>query len=813
LKNFRKYFFIGLKITGALIVLLCISVFVYVSVNKESIIKQVTREVSEKLNGNLTVGKVELSFIRNFPAVSVLMHDVSLTDTMISRHKHTFFQAKEVFISLAITRLIRKQPPLKGIRIDNGQVYMYTDTAGYTNKYLMKGKSDSTTGAAQGNNEFKKIELNNVRIVVNDETKQKFHDLAVKDMKVYVNYEKKRINFSAKSDIQINNMGFNTSRGSFLKDKKFNGNFVMHVDRLTKQLSFNDIRVKIAGHPFILTGAFDLAGTDRQFRLQLQSRDIDYALVKSFMPDRIKRSLSIVQLDRPLDVNATISGPLRGGDPLVIANMIGKNTILKTPFLDFDHASFKGYFTNEVVPGFPRKDPNSKIEITEFTAGWHGLPISSSKIQILNLTVPLLTCDLASDFELAKLNDLIGSNSLQLQKGNAMVRLNYSGPIERNNNTNSFLNGEVSFKNGLMVYAPRDVEMKNVNGKLLIRNSNVFIENLQTVVFGQRIVMNGEAQNLLTLINTQPDKANIDWRIYSPSLDLSAFTYLLRPRKKLVEKNQKQLAAAASKIDRLLEEGKLHVILNAKKLIYKKFDASNAEVDVTLLQDRYLINNVSMNHAGGNMNLSGSLINQRGNHYAQVKVNMKNVDVSTVFRSFDNFGQDGITSQSLEGKLNAKADAGMLLDGTGKIIPSTLVSVVDFSLKEGALNNYEPVKKLQRFVFKNRDFDNIRFAELKNRLEIRNQEVKINRMEVQSSVMTMYVEGIYGQNGTTDMSIQVPLSNLKKRGEDYNPENLGSQKKGGSSIYIRGRPGPDGNVKFKLDLFNRYDKQKAKEKI
>jgi hypothetical protein len=126
----------------------------------------------------------------------------------------------------------------------------------------------------------------------------------------------------------------------------------------------------------------------------------------------------------------------------------------------------------------------------------------------------------------------------------------------------------------------------------------------------------------------------------------------------------------------------------------------------------------------------------------------------------------------------------------------------------GPLINYEPIKKLQRFIFKKRDFDNIRFAELKNRLEINNQEIKINRMEIQSTVMSMFVEGTYNQKGSTDISIQVPLSNLKKRSEDYNPENLGVDKKGGSSIFIRGRPGEDGKIRFKLDLFKKFDKEK-----
>jgi hypothetical protein len=129
-------------------------------------------------------------------------------------------------------------------------------------------------------------------------------------------------------------------------------------------------------------------------------------------------------------------------------------------------------------------------------------------------------------------------------------------------------------------------------------------------------------------------------------------------------------------------------------------------------------------------------------------------------------------------------------------------------LKDGVLNNYEPVKKLQNFIFKNRDFNAIHFAELKDRLEIKNQEVKINRMEIQSSVMSMFVEGIFSNKGNTDISIQVPLSNIHKRGADFNPQNIGTEKKRGSSLYLRGRAGPDGNIKFKLDLFNKFKKGK-----
>ena len=83
-------------------------------------------------------------------------------------------------------------------------------------------------------------------------------------------------------------------------------------------------------------------------------------------------------------------------------------------------------------------------------------------------------------------------------------------------------------------------------------------------------------------------------------------------------------------------------------------------------------------------------------------------------------------------------------------------------------------------------------------------------MEIQSSVLSFFVEGLFSPRGNTDVSVQVPFSNLKKRDEDYIPENIGVDKKGGRSIFLRGQAGSDGNVQFKLDLFKRFQKEKEK---
>lgn len=804
----------GITILLSIGVILYIIVFAYVTANKQKIIKQVTVEISKKLNGNVTIGNVELSFLRHFPSVSVALHNVLITDTMYAKHHHPFFKGDDVFINVGVINLIQKKSFISGFRIDRGIFFIYTDTSGYTNKYLFSPRKDSVVGTDNNNkkNELKNIVLNNVRLTEEDDQKRKLFDIQVNNLDMDLEDKDSTVFlFSAKADMLVHSLAFNTLRGSFLKEKTFKGKFDLKFDKKIKQIQLDDAAIDLGGHPFKITARFDMAGDNRQFSLKVNTKAIHYNEAKSLLTHKIDSALSIGDVEKPLDLNASLVGPLKGGDPLIVVNFSTKNSHLKTPFLEFDNATFTGLFTNEVVAGQPRQDPNSKIVLNNFSAFWQDLPVTSNKIEVVNLITPLVNADLQTHFALTKLNDILGSNALQLTSGEGGANITYKGPIKRNNNTNSFVNGFVNFKNATVLYRPRDVELKSMNGRILFKNSNVFVENLQGIVLGNKIVMNGKALNLLTLIDSEPNKVNVEWNIYSPSLNLNAFTFLLKARKKVVaDPNAKRkLIKMSSKVDQVLDQGIVVVNVKANHISYKKFEGSNAAINITLLQDRYLINNVSMDHAGGRMVIKGSLIAQNENtHSAKIDASFENVDVSKTFAAFGNFGQDGITDKSLAGKLTAKIDAALNINNEGNADPQSIVSNVDFSLKNGELNNYEPIKKVQKFIFKNRDFENIRFAELKDRLEVKNGVVKINRMEIQSSVMTMFIEGVFSPKSVTDISIQVPLSNLKKREADFNPENIGTETKVGRSIYLRGRPGPDGNIKFKLDLFNKFKKDK-----
>lgn len=814
LNKYVKYFLKGIIIFLGIASILYFSIFIYVLSHRRSIIKEVTEEVGKKLNGTISIGDADISFFSTFPNASVVLHKVVITDSLYLQHHHPFFTGDEIFVQLSISRLLKKEIPINGFKIQKAAIYLFTDSSGYTNEYLFKFKKNSsaTVSHSSAKEELKSIVLKNVRITIDDQYKERLHDIGIRELTLKLKDLDSFLLISAKANLLIHNLAFNAKRGSFAKEKTFEGNFNIRFDKKLQQLQFDSINVQIAQHFFNVSGRFDLMGPNPQFNLKIHTRKIFYSFAKSILTPKIDSALSKVDLDKEFDADAAITGPLtHGGNPLILVNWKVRNSHLVTPFLDFEDASFSGFFTNQIIKGVPLLDANSRINIDHFTARWNNFPITSTNIDISNLVRPQLVCDLRSDFQLTTLNDILGSNVIHLKSGTGSIQLTYKGPLEGNNDINSLVNGVVTFSNGTLSYVPREVEMKNLNGKLYIKNSGVVAQNLQCVVLNNKLIMNGRANNLLTLMNTEPNKVNIDWNIYSPSLNLTSFTYLLKSRRRTFNHNtqKRRLSKLASKIDAVLEQGSINVILKADKLKYKKFEATDANANISLLQDRYIINNLSMSQGSGSIDLSGSLVNRKSNfHQVTINATLTNVDVNKIFAGFNNFGQYGIEAQNIAGKLSAKADASFGLDDNGKAYPASVASTIDFSLKNGSLIDFEPIKKIQNFIFKNRNFDDIKFAELKDRFEIGNGEIKINRMEIQSTVLSLFVEGVYSTRGNTDISIQLPLSNLKKRDANYKPENTGINKKTGASLFLRGRPGPDGNIQFKADLFNKFGKRK-----
>jgi hypothetical protein len=240
---------------------------------------------------------------------------------------------------------------------------------------------------------------------------------------------------------------------------------------------------------------------------------------------------------------------------------------------------------------------------------------------------------------------------------------------------------------------------------------------------------------------------------------------------------------------------------------YKKFKASQVKASLLLAGNKVTMKEVSLQHAGGTATMKGSLTNGANTNFIKMESRIAGMEIPKLFRAFDNFGQDAITAANTNGLLTANIGMACELTDKAVIRENTMKGTVDFSVINGELNQFEPVMKITEVAFKKRDFSQIRFAELKNTLEVTGSAFHIHKMEIRANVVVLFVEGIYDSKLGTDMSIQVPVSNLSRAENDV-MENKG---KAGVNVRLRAKTGADGKLNISWDPLNNASKQRKTE--
>ncbi|HEY2726179.1 MAG TPA: hypothetical protein VGI61_03325, partial [Parafilimonas sp.] len=96
--------------------------------------------------------------------------------------------------------------------------------------------------------------------------------------------------------------------------------------------------------------------------------------------------------------------------------------------------------------------------------------------------------------------------------------------------------------------------------------------------------------------------------------------------------------------------------------------------------------------------------------------------------------------------------------------------------------------------------------------DIQNGDLYIQRMPIQSSALTMYIEGIYSFADRTDISIQVPLSTLVSKPDDFKKIDPAKADRPGPSIYLRAKD-KGGQVKIGLDVLRKLRGNKYKNML
>ena len=400
MKKYVKYLLWVFGGLLALLILLYIVLGIYVSTHKKELTEKASAEVSKLLSGDVRIDEISVSPFNNFPFLSIQIKQISIRDSLYEQHRHPLLQAERIYARVNPFKLIVAKIAITKIQIENGGFYLFTDSTGYSNKYLLQPKGKPKEPKKQNGPPelFDRIELNKFSITIADESKDKLFDFHINHLEAKTENTDSELVFHLKESILVRSLAFKKSMGSYLANHLLEGKYTVRLSPVKKELRFDSIPLTISKQPFKLSGLFNFGA--KTFAIGATTKDLKVAYAKTLLIPKTAKAIGIVGVTGPLDVIANIEGSLAGGNPLVLVKWDTKNNIIQTPLLSFTGCAFKGYYTNEVVKDSPRLDPNSKIELSNFTGNWEGLPMLADKIVVNNLKTPIIEADLRSSFPL-----------------------------------------------------------------------------------------------------------------------------------------------------------------------------------------------------------------------------------------------------------------------------------------------------------------------------------------------------------------------------------------------------------------------------
>ncbi|WP_344925629.1 AsmA-like C-terminal region-containing protein [Aquimarina addita] len=197
--------------------------------------------------------------------------------------------------------------------------------------------------------------------------------------------------------------------------------------------------------------------------------------------------------------------------------------------------------------------------------------------------------------------------------------------------------------------------------------------------------------------------------------------------------------------------------------IYHRIDLQNIKADIRTTPNHYIyIDTLDMDAAGGNIQLSGYFNGSDPEHiYMQPDLVMNNVDLDKLLFKFENFGQDHLVSENLQGKLTSK------IKGKIRVYPDMVPDLdqstieMDVKILNGRLKNYDPMLALSDYMG-DKNLQNIRFDTLQNSLDIKKGKINIPTMRIESTLGHMELSGTHDNNQNIDYYIRIPWKTVRK---------------------------------------------------
>jgi hypothetical protein len=686
----------------------------------------VVQSLNKQLNTQVDVKNVDISFWKSFPEASVLFEDVVIY--AVDSKSDTLIAAKTIAANFNLIELYRQNYTLTGLQIEEGSCHLLVDHSGNTNYIFWENKAEDSS-SSNFSIDLQKVVLKKIDFKfeqqANDVTLHFFIDEAL----INGNFSESIFDLTIKSTLKnsfIQNADF-----TFVKDRTLFIYSQGQLDSKNETIEFQDANLGIEGMNFALKGSI-LYGENPRLQLEMSSENTSLEKAILLLPPKIKKTFKPYKISGKTDISGSINGPLSAIEqPSYQFNFSIENGEFKDEVnnLTFAKSSLKGKVSNRAA---------NKAETSQIELSWFSTELNKGKIEgklsIENFIQPRYAFNGKMSVKLADAAALFKWKDLQKAEGSIDTKLHLSGSLQSTDNytlndwKRSSVSGDIALKDIAFYYGNGPQHFNNIRGNFKLENNNVEVKSMHASVNQSAFELKGRFNNLIGYLLEEDENIMIDAALRSSSIRLEDF---------LMSGQNKDTTAFQLEISPRIQ---LYLQTEIDHLSFKTFELDQLKGQVVVRNEQIDARNIHFESNGGQV--EGDLFIREKAHHLNTYANLdfKNINIKSLFQSFNNFGQESLKSENINGKASATIDYACVWSKSLVADLSSLKIESNLFIEDGELVNYKPLENLSKFV-ELEELKHIRFNNLSNQILIKDRSVFIPKFDVNSSALNVLISG------------------------------------------------------------------------
>ncbi len=776
----------------AILLLLVIQGIILVFIYEKEIKTAALQQLNEQVNTPIKVGKIELSYFQHFPFISLSFPDVLIYDSY-EAHDNVLLSAEEISLFFNIWDIYNGNYHVKKLYIKNGIWTSKINKDGIANFNILKpSKTESSDSDFKLN--IDEIILINTSILHIDEQLKHVYRTDVDQLKAIGNFNSDAFDLKLIADINIH--AINIENTSYLKNKTLTLNTNFFVDLKNSNYKFEETSITIGKMILQLDGNITYSNSVKNINLLASGRDLDIQSFISLLPQKYISQLKDYKSNGNMFFDLKLLGSLEENTtPLVTVNLGFQNATViinneNVKNQEIKELTFDLQYTNSATTN----TNDDILNIKSFVAKYQNRPIKGS-IVITQLNNPYIDLSIETKQSLVELQKLWPIQKINFKSGEIDINLKLKARVEdlKKDNTIKHIEseGRISLSNTNLTTGEYGLPIENINGVYNFQKSDLRINEMTFNIGNSDFTIKGFFRNLFSFLLTENEDLEMDATLLSNKIDLKE---LLGSSANGTEEEPYRL-----KINPRLTS---NITLKVKEVQFSPFQALNVE-GALLIKDQiintdYLVFNSQKGLVFAKLNFNTK---QKNKMPMDIDLTLNKVDVSNLFREFNNFGIEILTDKNIRGRISSSMKINMIWDENLNTILDDFYAKGNILIENGELLNFEPMLALGKYIDVN-ELKNLKFSNLENTIEIKNRTIFIPDMEIKSNALNLRLSGTHNFDNNIDYHLQMLLSDfIKRKSKRLGDERFGEIEPDGSGntkLYIR-MYGQATNPQFSLD--------------